>query len=363
MIEHALGWMGFRDLRPLSPFEQSRVGSISLTATPSRVDFPEMGMLFRGGGRSCWNAVDTRLDPAVVARVRRICPRIDLLLATYQPMVETELSEDGLGSPFPMGFYQELVRNALAANPRCIVPHSCGIRVRGFDWINSRRFPLNEEEFLADVRIGLPKVRTFHLLPGEVLNLRPSSPRKSRGLPFVAARKKAPARYRWAPQNGVPPLSDRDPFAIGTPALRRKIEKWLKTELPDRLQGPIGSGGLSSFFKNRVLWKLEITYPHGKSGLAIVDFGRRAVVRNSGPGARYHVQTAVTATALWGLLTGRLSPSAVVNGGMLRRSSAPYRAGARGVEPIGGIRREPMGLILFDEAWKKNLRYQMRGLC
>jgi UDP-MurNAc hydroxylase len=352
MIEHALRWLNFRELRPLKRYEEARIGALRILATPSKVSFPEMGILFRSGNRACLNLVDTRIDFKIAARLKRISPRIDLLLAPYQPMVETELSENGLGSEFPLRAYRELIQNAVAIGPRLVVPHSCGLKARSFMWINSRRFPVTEGRFLSDLRRSLKSFSGLGLEPGKVLDISRSVARTAKRLQFVRPIEKGPTgEYRWTPQDGVPPLVDDDELNLGAHRLRREIHEWMRSGFLALLTERSRKSEVSRLLRNGILWRLEIIYPDGKREERYIDFGRRRLSIATRENRAPDLQTAITATGLWGLISGQLSPSAVVNGGMFRKASSTF----------GKIKHEPLELALFRDAWMKNLRHQMKG--
>src|SRR2546421_6201223 len=49
-------------LFPYTTLFRSAFGDLKIMATPSLVQFPEMGMVFESGGTKVWNLVDTHIN-------------------------------------------------------------------------------------------------------------------------------------------------------------------------------------------------------------------------------------------------------------------------------------------------------------
>lgn len=82
---------GFGDVSVLSPWEEKRVGAVSVTAVPALHDIYEIGFVLRANGRSVYFAGDTRLHPEMPAIAERLAPSAAIL-----PVDGTRLVGGGL---------------------------------------------------------------------------------------------------------------------------------------------------------------------------------------------------------------------------------------------------------------------------
>jgi hypothetical protein len=334
IIEGAVRRLGFEHAQSLEPGETVKLGDLSLCATPSKVDFPEMGMLFRSGGRAVWNMVDTAVVASGLELVRAVVKRVDLLLATHNPLLGAALSRGALGADFPFDFYGDLLRNVFELRPRCVVPGSCGFRTRE-PWVNDRYFPLTEAQFLADIGVVDPTIVRRLLPPGASIRVADGFPVRPRALRFVRPRGRAavPA-HDWRPERGVPPLVDRNPLAHPSAVLRARCRSYLSAEFLRRVRAPEHAFWRERMARRGALWRLEVVFPQGRPYVKVLDFGKRSLAwREPREGDFASIATTVAASAIIDLLDATTVPMNVILGGMrtMYRLYEPFRGGAREV--------------------------------
>jgi hypothetical protein len=172
-ILYCLGRLGFTNVTAIEDWQELRVKDLRLTFTPSLYRVPEHGLLLQSSEVSLWNMVDSVVDVAMIAQVKRLAPEIDLLLWPYQPLLETAAVEnDTLELSLP-SLERKLVMLTLIA-PRHVMPYADGqIGTASAGWLNSYRFPADFGVLRAAVnalsRVTQPQPgQKLRLAPGEL---------------------------------------------------------------------------------------------------------------------------------------------------------------------------------------------------
>ncbi|MET0648655.1 MAG: hypothetical protein ABW208_18750 [Pyrinomonadaceae bacterium] len=352
LIARALEAMGFQELWPVTPGQIMGFNDLELTFTPSNVVFPEMGVLFSHAGRHVWNCVDTEFDQRAFSLVRQRAGRLDLMFAQYQALIEEELGCDALGGSFPYKRYAMNLNAVTEANPRCVVPSSCGYRYCAQPWQNQRGFPISERQFLEDVRTLLPGTQALSLPQGGVINAEDFVIREN-ALPWVERIDEAPAAsLDWRPDLGVPSLQDEDPYEHGAEALRREVGAFLKGEFLRELMSPSVREWRERLAAAGVVWQLEVVYPNGEIEESWLDFAQPSSAWLTGAPRTPKIITSICASTLVGLRSGEVTPYRAL---FTRRVVLKlYALSPGGLRRIGALADEPIGRLLFPTA---NLRH------
>jgi len=368
VLEEVLSRMGFEQRKGLRSGVRFTVEDLELFPTASRVPFPEMGILFRSRGRTCWNMVDTAVDEAIVTAVRQLARQPDVLLAPYQPLIERPLWSDALGSGFPHDMYGRLLRTVLDVHPRCVVPASCGFRFDGEDWRNDRMFPLTEEQFLADVGKLEAGITGRTLPPGAELAVERGFPVSEGVLPFIRRRGAARlASHEWRPDRGIPPLEDTNGSGYPLRELRRTVRAYLGRQLLAELKHPRHALWRERMARLEVLWSLEVVYPGGAIERYEVDLARTPLrletrERKKAGGRRFaKILTAITASSVQDLLEGVLSPYSI-GGKSFRTTLRLYEPHREGVRQAGSPDDEPLTRTLLAGADARYIARQLAQL-
>lgn len=71
--------LGYREVTVLAPWEERRIGDVTVTAVPGLHDIYEIGFVVKGGGISMYFAGDSRLHPDLAAIAERFSPDVAIL--------------------------------------------------------------------------------------------------------------------------------------------------------------------------------------------------------------------------------------------------------------------------------------------
>ncbi len=364
LIEAALRALGFSRRQAVAPGGCWSRGELQLHFTASAVGFPEMGVLFLCGGHSVWNMVDTLPAAATLAQVRQLAPRLDLLLANYQVLVEEELGRDALGAAFPLHRYAQRLEAVRAVQPRWVVPGACGYAYAHQPWMNERGFAVEESEFLRDLAALAPPLRGLTLPPGGQIELDDSAPdglaRLASPLPGVEALPACPTVRTWRPDRGVPPLRDDDPFGHGASWLRDFCPALLATQLLPALHAARGQDWFERLAGGEVLWELELVYPDGTRRSHWLDFAQAPLRWLPAAPRPPKLVTSLCASTLAGLHRGEANGYRAL---FTRRVAGRlYRIGAQGVEGSATYADEPIARLLMAGADRRYLAAELRRL-
>ena len=345
LIEHALDALGFFDLRPVVPGQRMDFGDLTLLFTPSEVGFPELGILASAGGRWLWNCVDTEIGEHALAMVAAQVPRLDLMLANFQTLAEEELGCDALGAGFPYRRYARRLRTVADLAPRFVVPAACGYAYAHAPWLDTRGFPIGEDEFLRDVAMIAPDTCGVSLPPGSIINVATGAVRSEPG--GWVRRRPATTSLTWRPDRGVPTLSDDDPYGHGAQSLICDAHALLDGDFLELLSTPQLAQWRRRLAAAGVVWRLEVVAPRGQGITRWLDLASPTHWLAAEPQPPKLI-TAITASTLVGLSRGEATPyRALFTRRVVVKLYMPTRWG---VDSIGSLADEPVGKVLFPGA-------------
>lgn len=242
----AIAQLGFESVEVVKSFEPHRIGDLELVPTLSRYD-DELGIIFRHGGVSLWNQVDTIVTQDTCVDVLTFLGgSLDAAIVSYNPLLEyaeTWVSEDA----FPQDRYERLLEMALATHARLIVPGSSGQRFEGPDeWLNPRVFPVSTARFLEDLRAVAPEQAAVALVPGEALRLEAGG-FDVEATEFASVLEGDTAAITFSPEaSPVPPLTDPNRRRYSPVEIRARLEETvgrlneaMRLALSPTLRGPL----------------------------------------------------------------------------------------------------------------------------
>jgi len=274
-----------------------------LLFTPSAVSFPECGLLIQDRDGTFWNQVDSVLTLKHVDLVMAIAGKIDLLLSTWQPMLETAI-QDNEPVQFPTAQYAHLLANVARIRPGALAPGANGFKYLGESaWLNHIVFPQSRDRFLRDVVTMLPDLesKAFAFDPGDVLEMKDSAVRLIRGgSRFVSSAPRDPFELEFRPCTAQRPLTS----AAGplTSAEHSLVDGFCEETLSRFIaENPIL---YSSHRQWEVIYQLEIAYSDHSKYWSI-DFSDQAPEwrREHNPSASLFC--GVTASGLASVLNGQ----------------------------------------------------------
>lgn len=345
LIADALAALGFADARPVVPGQVVRWADLTLVFTPSNVGFPEVGVLIGADGAWFWNCVDTETTEAAYALVAAHAPRLDLMFANFQALAEEELACDGLGAAFPIERYAQRLRAVVEARPAVVVPASCGYAFAHAPWLDTRGFPIGEDEFVRDVGAIAPAVRAVRVPPGARIEVATGAIHDdARGW---VARGAPTTSLDWRPDHGVAPLTDDDPYRRGTAALVAASAALLDGEFLAALGAPALARWRARLAAAGVVWQLDVVFPDGHRRSRWLDLAAPAAWLARAPQPPKLI-TAIAASTLVGLACGEATPyRALFTRRVVLKLYAPT---PWGVERVGTLADEPVARVLFPGA-------------
>ena len=303
LLENAFRRLGYPSIRRITPNVWIELDEARLLFTPSAVSFPEVGLLIQDRDGTFWNQVDSILTLKHVDLVMAIAGKVDLLLSTWQPMLETAFL-DNQPFQFPIDAYAQLLANVGRIQPAALAPGANGFQYLGQSaWLNHIVFPQSRERFLRDVVAMLPELRdkAFAFDPGDALELKDASvrhlPRDSR---FVSSAPRDPFVLEFRPSTAQRPLNAS--AAPLTAADESLVENFCADTLPRYIsERPIL---YTSHREWGVVYQLEVAFAD-RSEYWSVDFAASSPVWRCEHNPCANLFCGVTASGLASVLNGR----------------------------------------------------------
>jgi UDP-MurNAc hydroxylase len=331
LLENSIKRLGFERRLLLQDKQSAAFGGATLTPTPSKANIREVGLVVRDSTGAVWNQVDTIIDSAIACDVADGFGPFDLLLAPWQPLLESEVLTNGRTS-FPFERYFKQLSNVQFARPRTVIPSACGFKYCGEgEWLNKFVFPATREMFMRDVSALVSGVQVMAPNPGDIVDIR------HRGAtlhpcasPFVRTVRDDLADTTFDPTGAVPELSDANPHASPDAEMLSAIEAFFASSLMPILRTSLQQGRIACEYQRLgVVYQLDVVFPSHTRSWSI-DFGRDLALE-SHPSATAHIHSRITASVLIDLITGLCSANYVFGGGFYRWSHRVYVVEEHGI--------------------------------
>ncbi len=264
VIRRGLHLLGYTHIREVPPDARIRLGATTVVTTPSKVPFPEMGVIIQDETATVWNCVDSVIDQAIATDFSEIMGKIDCVLATYNPLIQFELRSQ-TQQLFPFERYRMLVENVVASKPHVIVPSACGLRYPTGAWQNHLGFPMTPERFMQDVKQMNSAIAGVRLLPGDCLELHHNEYKHiQEATPFVSChRSEASDCAAWVPDPaiGIEPFADKNLLGHPIEEIKALAQRYIEGRLLEDLQSEQCRSLLEKLRKWRVCWQLDLYVP------------------------------------------------------------------------------------------------------
>ena len=227
VLPYALGKLGFRNVRTLAANTFVDFGSWQILTTYSDVDVIEVGVVFRDRSGTCWNEVDSVVNPATVEAVRAQMGHIDLLFTGYAS--QNVAFFESMRAGYPLGFTRMNLANVRAIAPGLAVPGSAGYRFAGvLDWTNAFLFPIARDYFLEDLARVAPDVRAALANPGDVFVIGNGTVERREGASDIARMIEDDTwRLAFDATAAVPPLVDTNVLGYPIDVVEKQVETTL----------------------------------------------------------------------------------------------------------------------------------------
>jgi UDP-MurNAc hydroxylase len=324
LLKHYLEKLGFSRITQVADFSVIRTGQTTLMTTRSENAVPEYGVVFTDPSGVFWNQVDTILSPQTVTQVIKQAGAVDLLLASWQPMMEAR-AQLNQSLDFPYSVYQRTLYNLSLVETKALAPGANGFRYRGeSSWLNHVVFPLSREQFLHDAETIKPTLRghTYTFEPGDVLELDAGetswSPKTS---PYVVRQDDGREFLDFIP---VDPANNLQ--AQSSPDFDPAMVESALDSLRDKLNR---SSSFSEHSRWNVIYQLNVVYPD-RTDYYHCDFAQsRELVAARHP--RANLVSLITAQALGGLAAHDHGWDYCLLGGYYRTFNRIYLASPNGL--------------------------------
>src|SRR5262249_6802811 len=173
LMEQCLRRLGYERIQRLNDHSEIKAGGTRIFTTRSANPVPEFGVVFADSSGVFWNQVDTDVRRDTAAFVASRFPRIDFLLASWQPMLEFGYQLNG-SIAFPYDSYEQMLDNVRLIAPGSLAPGANAFKYNdGSAWLNRVVFPVTTEQFCRDVGILCPELlgNIYQLDPADVLSI------------------------------------------------------------------------------------------------------------------------------------------------------------------------------------------------
>lgn len=350
LIEKALTELGFHRRRGLHPWSKARTGALELIATPSRVEWPELGLIIRDGHTTVWSLIDTIVDGGVVDTAREQVGKVDCLLAQYCPLLQYELRDPTSCKNLDVVEYEQMLSMVRLADPDIVIPSAGGLRYAVAGWQDCYGFPVTPTRFLSDLRLAGVSAEGVVLDPGD------SCERLDSG--WVTRRQAAPcvrrtsfddyALWQHNPAVGIPPFIDSNPLFSPSEEAYEFALRYITGQLIDDLLHPANADALASWRRWRLTWRLDLYAPEGTSPSADgsqhswwLTFDDEPLLRPTGP-IEVDLRTAAAATGIYDVLRGRCSAYGFLFLDRIRHTGRIYATDPKGVQVPENVVPEPL---------------------
>ena len=303
LIERSLRKLGYRKIYPLTDFRELKIGNTQLMTTRSENRVPEFGMLFSDQSGVFWNCVDTELVPATIEKVLERYPIIDFLLATWQPMLESNY-QNNESLEFPYLSYGQVLYNINLINPKAISPGANAFKyIDGGSWLNQIVFPVTREQFCQDVRRGCPEIgdNVFSFDPADTVEFcQGEFNYQSQECEFVEKLEDNRADLDFSPVNIGNHLVDPNPEHYDSQTMAQDIEQAIHEELSYF----INLNRIPLFREHKrwnIIYQLEVVFPNG-SQKWFCDFSENTISFQKGRHPLANFFAYITASGFYSLI-------------------------------------------------------------
>jgi hypothetical protein len=334
-MERYLRKVGYTKIETLGDFSEVRLGSTRIFTTRSENRLPEFGVVFADDDAVVWNQVDTVVGSKTIEKVRSRYHNVDLLIASWQPMLEDNFQMNKSLS-FPYEQYGQILYNIGLISPGAVTPGANAFCYTGGSaWLNGVVFPISRERFLRDVGEAVPSVSdsAFATDPGDVITARGGTCRLiSHGCEFVRRLDGARSILDFSPVTTNGTLIDENPDGVDEETMESKIIAAVENDLVTMLREKS-----SQFLEHRkwgVIYQLEVVLPNNRLNW-VIDFSRPELQVVPGRSPLANTFTYITGSSLYGLITRTRGWDYGMLGGYYRNFKSLYS-----VSPMGIVRAD-----------------------
>lgn len=303
LIERSLRKLGYSKIYPLGDFRELKIGNTKIMTTRSENRVPEFGIILADETGVFWNCVDTELIPPTIATVLEHYPKIDFLLATWQPMMESNFqSNESL--EFPYHSYGQVLYNINLINPASVAPGANAFKyIDGGSWLNQIVFPVTREKFCEDVGKVCPSVENnvFPLEPSDTVEFNHNQfVYTPSGCEFVKKIKDDREELDFSPVNVGNSLVDDNLDNYDLLEMEEAIAHKIEIDLTKLIQEQQDKIFLEHKRWN-VIYQLEVVFPNGVQKW-YCDFSQKSLKMEKGRNPLANLLSYTTASGFYSLI-------------------------------------------------------------
>ncbi len=354
----------YENIQVVEDFEPIRLLDVTLTPTPSFNEgdyYPEHGLLVHDGEVTIWNQVDTVVVPEIISYIHKLYGQVDFAHSRFLPLLEGNFSHNkALGIPF--NEYSSFLQVVGALRPKFVVPGSAAFRYRDeLAFLNQYSFPTTPDQFLADMAIYCPEIKTSTFYPGDVAHITKEGVKIGRQTSdFVRVQEDDSHKVAFKPVMEVPPIKSLN----GDPVQHEKeiqiIKGFLENQLIDKLNSCEKVDGWRHW---QTLYQLEVFGPNGTSNIWNIDFRNEDLKIQKDCLPKTTLYEGISASDLVCLIEGRTSWDFVGISGCYRTFNNVYRVGQGTFEFFPTEKDFPLPLLqVFPSDRKMDREKYMRDV-
>ncbi len=354
----------YENIQVVEDFEPIRLLDVTLTPTPSFNEgdyYPEHGLLVHDGEVTIWNQVDTVVVPEIISFIHKLYGQVDFAHSRFLPLLEGNFSHNkALGIPF--NEYSSFLQVVGALRPKFVVPGSAAFRYRDeLAFLNQYSFPTTPDQFLADMAIYCPEIKTSTFYPGDVAHITKEGVKIGRQTSdFVRVQEDDSHKVTFKPVMEVPPIKSLN----GDPVQHEKeiqiIKGFLENQFIDKLNSCEKVDGWRHW---QTLYQLEVFGPNGTSNIWNIDFRNEDLKIQKDCLPKTTLYEGISASDLVCLIEGRTSWDFVGISGCYRTFNNVYRVGQGTFEFFPTEKDFPLPLLqVFPSDRKMDREKYMRDV-
>ncbi|MDP6336534.1 MAG: MBL fold metallo-hydrolase [Nitrospinaceae bacterium] len=354
----------YENIQVVEDFEPIRLLDVTLTPTPSFNEgdyYPEHGLLVHDGEVTIWNQVDTVVVPEIISFIHKLYGQVDFAHSRFLPLLEGNFSHNkALGIPF--NEYSSFLQVVGALRPKFVVPGSAAFRYRDeLAFLNQYSFPTTPDQFLADMAIYCPEIKTSTFYPGDVAHITKEGVKIGRQTSdFVRVQEDDSHKVTFKPVMEVPPIKSLN----GDPVQHEKeiqiIKGFLENQFIDKLNSCEKVDGWRHW---QTLYQLEVFGPNGTSNIWNIDFRNEDLKIQEDCLPKTTLYEGISASDLVCLIEGRTSWDFVGISGCYRTFNNVYRVGQGTFEFFPTEKDFPLPLLqVFPSDRKMDREKYMRDV-
>lgn len=345
LIEKCLRQLGYERIYKLNDFSEVKAGATRIFTTRSANPVPEFGVIFADDSGVFWNQVDSDVRRETADFVLSRFPRIDFLLASWQPMLELSYQMNQ-SLEFPYNGYNQMLDNIRLIKPAALAPGANGFRyIGGSAWLNRVVFPVTREQFCKDVSHLTPDLagNILALDPGDVLAFQNGECQAQVGAsPFVRNLGGDREELDFFPVLAGGEMRDDTEPPVAAEVLREALSEEIETRLLPFIKDHATL--FAEHYRWQVVYQLSVVFPDGVERWSF-DFSAATVQLRKGRDPLANLHTLMTASSLYGLLTAALGWDYAMLGGYYRRFNKVYAITEFGLaRPESGLLQDPLEL-------------------